>query len=77
MRSHHSFANFCLTLVATAAVAVRIAKEERFLAKQHPEYRANATRTKRIVPFLLLFKSGAVPALFFGARACRHEKGET
>lgn len=53
VRSHLSFVTLCLALVATAAVAVRIVAEERFLVEQYPEYRAYAGRTKRIVPFLL------------------------
>jgi len=52
-QSHLTWLNFCLALVATAAVAVRIVAEERFLVKQYPEYRAYAARTRRIVPFLL------------------------
>jgi len=53
VRSHLTWANFSLALVAAAAVAARIAAEERLLVKQYPEYEAYAARTKRIVPFLL------------------------
>lgn len=51
--SHLSLLNFLLGLIATAALAVRIAAEEQFLIKHYPEYADYAVRTKRIIPFLL------------------------
>jgi protein-S-isoprenylcysteine O-methyltransferase Ste14 len=50
--SHLSAVNCLLALIATAATAVRIVAEERFLVKCYPEYVAYAARTKRIIPFV-------------------------
>lgn len=51
--SHAAPANFALAAVATLAIAVRVAAEERLLAARYPEYAAYAARTKRVVPYLL------------------------
>jgi len=40
-------------VVATLAIATRIATEERLLAERYPEYREYAARTKRVVPFVV------------------------
>jgi protein-S-isoprenylcysteine O-methyltransferase Ste14 len=51
--SHVSIYGIVLAMVATAALAVRIAAEERLLVDCYPEYTAYASRTKRIIPFLI------------------------
>ena len=50
--SHLSIANALLALVVSAATAVRIGAEERFLFEGYPEYAAYAARTKRLIPFV-------------------------
>jgi protein-S-isoprenylcysteine O-methyltransferase Ste14 len=40
-------------LVATIALGVRMAAEERLLAERYPEYLSYAARTRRIVPYLV------------------------
>jgi protein-S-isoprenylcysteine O-methyltransferase Ste14 len=42
-----------LALLATAALAVRMLAEERLVAVRYPEYRAYASRTRRIVPYIV------------------------
>lgn len=51
--SHPSLPNVGLGLLAGAAVAVRIAAEERFLAERYPQYAEYAARTKRVLPFVV------------------------
>lgn len=48
--THPSLLTFALAVAATAATAVRIRGEERFLVERYPEYHEYAARTKRIVP---------------------------
>jgi protein-S-isoprenylcysteine O-methyltransferase Ste14 len=50
--SHMSIINFCLGIVATAGIMIRIFSEERLLIVRYPEYIAYAARTKRIIPFV-------------------------
>jgi protein-S-isoprenylcysteine O-methyltransferase Ste14 len=40
-------------VLATVAIAVRIASEERLLVQRYPEYAAYAARTRRVVPFIV------------------------
>ena len=51
--SRPSVLNASLVIVATAMVGVRIVAEERLLVERYPEYAAYATRTKRVVPFVV------------------------
>ena len=51
--SHRSAPAVAAGLVTTAAVAVRIATEERLLIERYPEYREYAARTRRVIPFVL------------------------
>lgn len=51
--SHVSILTACAALVASAALAVRMASEERLLVERYPEYREYAARTKRVIPFVL------------------------
>ncbi len=51
--SHASALTACATLVASAALAVRMFTEERLMVERYPEYREYAARTKRVIPFLL------------------------
>jgi protein-S-isoprenylcysteine O-methyltransferase Ste14 len=51
--SHLSLATVSLALVSAIGVAMRIFAEERLLIERYPEYAVYATRTKRIIPFLL------------------------
>ena len=51
--SHASLVSGAAGLIATAAVAVRIATEERLVLERYPEYRDYAARTKRILPYVL------------------------
>jgi protein-S-isoprenylcysteine O-methyltransferase Ste14 len=51
--SHASAAAVAAGLVTTAAVAVRIATEERLLVERYPDYREYAARTRRLIPFVL------------------------
>jgi protein-S-isoprenylcysteine O-methyltransferase Ste14 len=41
-----------LTIVATAAIAVRIGAEEALVTERYPEYSEYARRTRRIIPFV-------------------------
>jgi protein-S-isoprenylcysteine O-methyltransferase Ste14 len=50
--SHLSIINFCLGIVATAGVMIRIFSEERLLIVRYPEYISYAARTKRVIPFV-------------------------
>ena len=50
--SHGATAGLGLALVASAAIAVRIAAEERLVSERYPEYADYAARTRRIVPFI-------------------------
>lgn len=51
--SHVSIVSIVARVLATAAVAVRIASEERLLLQRYPEYAAYAARTRRVVPFVV------------------------
>jgi len=51
--SHLSAVSLGCAVVATAAVAVRIATEERLVVERYPEYREYAARTKRVIPYVL------------------------
>jgi protein-S-isoprenylcysteine O-methyltransferase Ste14 len=51
--SHPAWWTITAGIVATLAVAIRIASEERLLVERYPEYRAYAARTKRVVPFVI------------------------
>lgn len=51
--SHVSMASLGLGVLATVAVAIRIAAEERLLVERYPEYAEYAARTRRIVPFVI------------------------
>jgi protein-S-isoprenylcysteine O-methyltransferase Ste14 len=50
--SHISVVSCLLALVATAALAARIAVEEKLLVKRYPEYATYAAKTKRVIPFV-------------------------
>jgi protein-S-isoprenylcysteine O-methyltransferase Ste14 len=51
--SHVSMVGLGLGVVATLAVGIRIAAEERLLIERYPEYADYAARTRRIVPFVI------------------------
>ena len=51
--AHPSWVSVGCGLVATAGVSARILDEERLLATTYPAYAAYATRTRRVIPFLL------------------------
>ncbi len=51
--SHARPPAIALALVATLALGVRMAAEERLLVERYPEYRSYAARTRRIVPYLI------------------------
>jgi len=51
--SHASVLTACATLVASAALAVRMFTEERLMVERYPEYREYAARTKRVIPFVI------------------------
>ena len=51
--SHFSTPALAAGLSATAAVALRIATEERLLVERYPEYRDYAARTRRLIPFVV------------------------
>ena len=51
--SHLSLATASLALASAIGVAMRIFAEERLLIERYPDYAVYATRTKRIIPFLL------------------------
>lgn len=51
--SHGTTVAVLLTIVATAALVVRMLAEERLVAGLYPEYGEHARRTKRLIPFLI------------------------
>ncbi len=51
--SHVSITSILCAIVASGGVAIRIYAEEKFLVKQYPEYVSYASRTKRIIPFII------------------------
>ncbi len=51
--THAAVWSIAAAFVATLAVAVRIATEERLVVERYPEYREYAARTKRVVPFVV------------------------
>jgi protein-S-isoprenylcysteine O-methyltransferase Ste14 len=51
--THLGLTNLLLAGIATAATAVRIVAEERLLVASYPDYRDYASRTRRVVPFVL------------------------
>jgi protein-S-isoprenylcysteine O-methyltransferase Ste14 len=51
--AHISILNFFLASISCAAVAIRIVAEEKLIVVQYPEYTDYASRTKRIIPFIL------------------------
>lgn len=51
--AHPSLVSVSLGVVAVIAVAVRMLTEERLLVERYPEYAVYATRTKRVIPFVL------------------------
>ena len=51
--SHFSLTNMALALIASIALGVRIATEERLVRERYPEYADYAARTKRLIPFIL------------------------
>jgi protein-S-isoprenylcysteine O-methyltransferase Ste14 len=51
--SHLSPATVAMALASAIGAALRIFAEERLLIERYPEYAVCATRTKRIIPFLL------------------------
>jgi protein-S-isoprenylcysteine O-methyltransferase Ste14 len=50
--SHHSPLAVGLGLIGSAALAIRMAMEERLMGARYPEYAPYAARTKRIIPFV-------------------------
>ncbi len=50
---HLSFVNAALGLLLTLGAAMRIAMEERELRARYPDYAAYASRTRRVIPFVL------------------------
>jgi protein-S-isoprenylcysteine O-methyltransferase Ste14 len=51
--SHLSILSAALGGVSSAAIAVRIATEERLVTAAYPEYAEYARRTKRLIPFVI------------------------
>jgi protein-S-isoprenylcysteine O-methyltransferase Ste14 len=51
--SHLSLINVCLGIIVTTGLVIRIRSEERLLLGMYPDYADYATKTKRIVPFLI------------------------
>ncbi|MGA9118688.1 MAG: isoprenylcysteine carboxylmethyltransferase family protein [Bacteroidota bacterium] len=51
--SHLSVVSILLGVVATAGLIFRMVSEERLLLAHYPEYAAYASRTRRIIPFVL------------------------
>jgi protein-S-isoprenylcysteine O-methyltransferase Ste14 len=51
--SHLSILSAALGTVSSAAIAVRIATEERLVTAAYPEYAEYARRTKRLIPFVI------------------------
>jgi protein-S-isoprenylcysteine O-methyltransferase Ste14 len=51
--SHISLINVLLGVGATIGLFMRIFAEERLVTERYPEYAAYASRTKRIIPFIL------------------------
>jgi protein-S-isoprenylcysteine O-methyltransferase Ste14 len=51
--AHLSVANAIVALVATAGLAVRMLAEEILIVAKYPEYAGYASRTRRVVPFVL------------------------
>jgi protein-S-isoprenylcysteine O-methyltransferase Ste14 len=51
--SHLSLINVCLGIIVTAGLIIRLRSEERLLLGMYPEYADYASRTKRIVPFVI------------------------
>lgn len=51
--THPAVVNFCLGVFATAGLVIRMLAEEQLVTQRYPEYAAYATRTKRIIPFIL------------------------
>ena len=51
--SHLSILNLLLVVVCTIGVSIRIFAEEHLIVLEYPEYIHYASRTKRIVPFLI------------------------
>jgi protein-S-isoprenylcysteine O-methyltransferase len=50
---HRSMINAGLALLATAAMLIRVADEERALRAHFPDYPEYARRTKRLIPYIL------------------------
>ncbi len=51
--SHLSILSLALGICMVAGVMMRIAAEEKLLVERYPEYTDYASRTKRIIPFLI------------------------
>jgi protein-S-isoprenylcysteine O-methyltransferase Ste14 len=51
--SHLSLWNVSLGIIATIGLFIRILAEERLVSKRYPDYVEYASRTKRIIPFVL------------------------
>ena len=51
--SHLSIMNLLLVIISTIGVSIRIFAEERLMILEYPEYGNYASRTKRIIPFLI------------------------
>ena len=51
--SHISLVNTLLAAIATMGLFMRIFAEERLLMDRYPDYAEYASRTKRIIPFVL------------------------
>ena len=49
---HPSLPAAALACLVVAGVAIRVVAEEQLVARQYPEYRDYATRTKRLIPFV-------------------------
>jgi protein-S-isoprenylcysteine O-methyltransferase Ste14 len=51
--SHLSVTNIILGICAIGGAVLRMAVEEKLVAKRYPEYGAYANRTARVIPFLV------------------------
>ena len=51
--SHLSLLNCLLGFVPTVGLTVRMLAEERLVTEKYPEYSTYASRTKRVIPFVL------------------------
>lgn len=51
--SHFSIVNCMLGIILTIGLVIRIIAEEHLVTEKYPEYTSYASRTKRVIPFIL------------------------